>query len=81
MDLRYNSDWASAGYCNQAPMFDNFGIADANLLKPGDADKSIIPLRLARKDIHRMPPLGVNRVDDNGVLLIQNWINALDQCP
>lgn len=81
MDFRYTSNWATAGYCNQLPSLGNFGIANARLLKPGVAAESIIPLRMARSDIHRMPPLGVSVADTQGLNVIQNWINSLNQCP
>jgi uncharacterized repeat protein (TIGR03806 family) len=81
MDFRYTSNWATAGYCNQLPSLGNFGITDARLLKPGIAAESIIPLRMARSDIHRMPPLGVSITDSQGLGVIQNWINSLNQCP
>ncbi len=81
MDFRYTSNWATAGYCNQLPSLGNFGIANARLLKPGVAAESIIPLRMARTDIHRMPPLGVSITDTQGLGVIQNWINSLNQCP
>lgn len=81
MDFRFASNWATAGYCNQLPSLGNFGISDARLLKPGVAAESIIPLRMARSDIHRMPPLGVSVADTQGLNVIQNWINSLNQCP
>lgn len=81
MDFRFASNWATAGYCNQTPSLGSFGITDARLFKPGVAAESIIPLRMARNDVHRMPPLGVDIVDQNGVTLIQNWINSVGQCP
>lgn len=80
MDFRYLTNWITAGYCNQTPSFGNFGIANAHLLKPSAATESIIPVRMARSDAHRMPPLGVNLVDDEGVELIQDWINSLSEC-
>lgn len=81
MDFRFASNWATAGYCNQTPSLGNFGITDARLFKPGVAAESIIPLRMARSDVHRMPPLGVDIVDENGMTLIQSWINSVSQCP
>lgn len=81
MDFRYSTALASAGYCNQVPGYGNLGIADARLLKPGAAEESIIPLRMARTDIQRMPPLGVDIVDTQGLAVMHNWINSLTGCP
>lgn len=81
MDFRYASNWASAGYCNSAPAYGNLGVIDARLLKPGVASESIIPLRIARTDANRMPPLGVEIPDTQGLSVINAWINSLSGCP
>lgn len=81
MDFRFSTDWADSGYCNVAPSHGDFDIADARLLKPGAAQDSIIPLRMQRTDAHRMPPLGVDIVDAQGVSVINEWINSLQECP
>lgn len=81
MDLRYSTASANGGYCNTLPAFGNFGIADARLVKPGNAAHSIIPLRMQRTDAHRMPPLGVHIVDTAGVGVVEQWINSLPGCP
>ncbi|ACE83655.1 putative lipoprotein [Cellvibrio japonicus Ueda107] len=80
MDFRYTTDWLAGHYCNQIPSFGNLGIADARLLKPGVAGESIIPLRMARTDAHRMPPLGVSIPDDQGIAVVEGWINSLSGC-
>jgi uncharacterized repeat protein (TIGR03806 family) len=81
MDFRFNTGLESGGYCNTPPAFGSFGIADARLLKPGAASESIIPHRMQRTDVHRMPPLGVDIVDTAAVNLVQAWINSLQTCP
>lgn len=81
MDFRYSTYWGDGGYCNESPSFGSFGIADARLLKPGVAGESIIPLRMQRTDAHRMPPLGVDMVDSQGVAVLEAWINSLLTCP
>ena len=80
MDFRYSTHWLLAGYCNQTPSLGNLGIANARLLKPGVAAESIIPLRMARSDAHRMPPLGVAIADEQGIAVIEDWINSLSGC-
>lgn len=81
MDFRYTTNPATAGYCNIQPAFGSFGINDARLLKPGVASESIMLARMQRTDAHRMPPLGVDLVDAEGVALMQDWINSLSACP
>ncbi len=81
MDFRYTTSVAAGGYCDQVPAYGNLGIADPRLLKPGVAAESMIPLRMARTDIERMPPLGVDIPDTQGLAVINAWINAMSSCP
>ena len=59
------------------PQHDNFGIADAMLVAPGDPGRSVLVHRLSRRGRGQMPPLVSNRVDDRGVALLHEWIAAL----
>lgn len=81
IDFRYTTAWGNGGYCNTVPGFGNFGLNDARLLKPGVAGESIIPHRMQRTDVHRMPPLGVDITDTEGVNLVEDWINSVQTCP
>lgn len=81
IDFWYGTHLTDADYCNVPPSHGSFDIAEARLLKPGAAQDSIIPLRMQRVDAHRMPPLGVDIVDTQGVSVINEWINSLQECP
>jgi putative heme-binding domain-containing protein len=59
------------------PQHDTFGIADAMLVAPGDPGRSVLIHRLSRRGRGQMPPLVSNRVDDQGVALLRNWIAGL----
>ena len=80
MDFRFTTHWLTGGYCNQTPSFGNLGITNARLLKPDVAAESIIPLRMARADANRMPPLGVHVTDTQGLAVVDAWINSLSGC-
>jgi uncharacterized repeat protein (TIGR03806 family) len=60
-----------------------YGIADAKVVAPRNAAASILHARAAlvggTGNLTQMPPLGKNRVDEEGVLLIKEWIHTLDQ--
>jgi uncharacterized repeat protein (TIGR03806 family) len=81
MDLRYSTALASTNACNVAPGLGDLGIADARLIAPAAADRSVMPARmnLQRDDANTMPPIGT-RVDTEGVQLIREWINSLSSC-
>jgi uncharacterized repeat protein (TIGR03806 family) len=78
MDLRYNTAIGSSGTCNVTPTSGDLGIANARLIVPGDASRSLIFVRMSRRDTHQMPPLGSNLVDTAGAALIQSWVNTLN---
>ena len=81
MDLRYTTALASTNTCDVAPAAGDLGIANARLIAPGDAARSVLIARLARRDADGMPPLGSNLVDDDGEALVSDWVNSLSGCP
>ena len=81
MDLRYGTALAAMNACDAQPGSGQLGLgADARLIAPGNAAKSLIPYRMSRRDQHGMPPLGSVQSDVAGVALIQEWINSLTTC-
>jgi uncharacterized repeat protein (TIGR03806 family) len=80
LDLRYSTPLANTNACDVAPGLGDVGIANARLIAPGAADRSVIPARMnLRDDASAMPPIGT-RVDTEGVQLIREWINSLSSC-
>ena len=56
------------------------GIPNAMLIAPGDASRSVVIARMARRDQDGMPPLASNIVDDAGEALLTEWVNSLTGC-
>jgi uncharacterized repeat protein (TIGR03806 family) len=80
MDLRYSTPLANTNACDAAPTLGDLGIANARLIAPGSADRSVIPTRMnSRGTPNAMPPIGA-RVDTDGLQLIRDWINSLSSC-
>jgi mono/diheme cytochrome c family protein len=80
MDLRYATALASTGACDVVPTVSTLGIANARLIAPGAADRSVVVARMnVRDDPNQMPPIGAH-VDTAGVQLISDWINSLTSC-
>lgn len=80
MDLRYSTPLANTNTCDVAPGLGNLGIANARLIAPGAADRSVITARMNLRDTaNAMPPIGA-RVDTDGLQLIREWINSLSSC-
>ncbi|MEO1595582.1 MAG: PQQ-dependent sugar dehydrogenase [Pseudomonadota bacterium] len=80
MDLRYDTALADTNACEATPLQGDLGIAGAELIAPGSASTSLVVERMQRRDIHAMPPLGSNVIDDDGVALVADWINGLSGC-
>ena len=77
MDLRFNTALADMGICNVGSTQD----ASQTLLVPGDADNSVLVQRMTSMGDDRMPPIGRNVVDNQGVAVLENWIDNLAACP
>lgn len=81
MDLRASTPFAETGLCDGAPLNGDLGVAGARLFVPGSPDTSLLALRMASLDAHRMPPLGSQRVDAAGLAAVRAWIAATPACP
>ena len=80
MDLRYSTPLAATLMCNVVPQSGSLGIADARLIAPGNAARSVVIARANRRDSLGMPPLASSLVDTSGISLLTAWINSLSGC-
>lgn len=81
IDLRVDTPLGQTGTCDVAGTTgSDLGIADPRLLSPGDAGRSLLWLRMARRDVHSMPPVGSLEVDEDGLALVGEWITGLGDC-
>jgi uncharacterized repeat protein (TIGR03806 family) len=81
MDLRFDRTLSQMQICDvPAQSGSTLGIENARLLAPGDVDRSLIWVRMGRRDAHGMPPMGSVLVDETGRALIAEWISQLGSC-
>ena len=80
MDLRYTTALTDTNACDAVPLEGSLGIANARLIAPGDAARSVVVARASRRDSHGMPPLGSNVLDVAGIALLSSWIDSLSGC-
>ena len=80
MDLRWTTPFGQMGICDAMPSSGTWP-GTHRLLVPLDADRSIISLRPRATDDTRMPPLGTVDVDEDGMAVVDAWINSLSACP
>jgi uncharacterized repeat protein (TIGR03806 family) len=80
MDLRYATALADTNACGVVPGLGDLGIANARLIAPGAATRSVLIGRMSRRDANGMPPVGSAQVDTAGAALLTNWVNSLTNC-
>ena len=58
------------------------GLGDAMLIAPGNAGRSILPIRISlRGATGQMPPVGTLAVDPAGIQLLLEWLQSLPTTP
>jgi uncharacterized repeat protein (TIGR03806 family) len=80
LDLRYSTSLAATNGCDRAPQAGELGLANARIIAPGAAGRSVLVARANRRDAQGMPPLSSNVVDAAGVALLTGWIDSLTGC-
>ena len=81
MDFRFQVPLAQMNICDERPIGTDLGDSEARLVYPGDPSKSLIPLRMQRRDADGMPPLASSVADSYGADLINSWISEITTCP
>jgi uncharacterized repeat protein (TIGR03806 family) len=77
LDLRFATAIASTNACNVAPSSGDLGVGGSLIIAPGDASRSVLYLRMNRRDANQMPPLASHVVDTQGAALLQQWIGGM----
>jgi uncharacterized repeat protein (TIGR03806 family) len=80
LDLRYTTALADTAACDVAPSLGSLGIANARLLAPGSAARSVVIARVDRTGTDAMPPLSRHQIDTAGVQLLSDWVDGLAGC-
>ena len=78
IDLRFDTPLDETGTVNVVPEGETLGLDDPRILVPGDPDRSLLTVRPARTDLHRMPPSGVTEVDEAAVERLRQWVSEMD---
>ncbi len=85
-DARFSVPFADMQLCNVVPEKGDLGIMNAMRITPGDPMASIVSRRMHTRDLSmpmsvQMPLIATNVVDDEGVGVIDDWIESLTSCP
>jgi uncharacterized repeat protein (TIGR03806 family) len=77
LDLQYATAMSATNTCNATPASGDLGVSNARIIAPGEATRSVLYLRMNRRDANQMPPLASHVVDTQGAALLQQWINGM----
>jgi hypothetical protein len=77
LDLRHETPLEKQGMVGAPLLVGDLGIPGALCVVPGDPSRSGLYLRMARLDPFQMPPLAMERVDEEALALVGKWIEGL----
>jgi len=77
MQLDFPTKLKEMNLIGARPQHDTFGIADAMLIAPGAAERSILFQRLSRRGRGQMPPVAVPFLDERAIVLFREWIQSM----
>jgi hypothetical protein len=62
---------------DEKPVHNTFNLPDARLVAPGAPDRSVLLHRISLRGAGQMPPLASNRVDEQGLELMREWVRTM----
>ncbi|MGD9855018.1 MAG: PQQ-dependent sugar dehydrogenase [Planctomycetaceae bacterium] len=74
MVLTHGTPIADTKLVNEKPIHGDFGLADAQIVTPGDPFASVLFYRISKLGRGHMPLVGTNLTDTQGVELFHQWI-------
>ncbi|MGZ8899936.1 MAG: hypothetical protein ACXW3Z_07560, partial [Limisphaerales bacterium] len=63
---------------NARPVLGDLGLTRGKVIAPGDPFSSVLLFRMSTTGRSRMPHIGSELVDENGIALLREWIASLD---
>jgi putative heme-binding domain-containing protein len=79
IDLRFDLPQRDTHAVDQRPNLGTFELTEARILAPGEPSHSVMLYRMAKTGRGRMPHIGSQVVDHDGLLLIEQWVRQLGQ--
>jgi putative heme-binding domain-containing protein len=81
IDLRYDIPERDRHTIGQRPNLGTFELDDAHVITPGEPARSVMMYRMSKTGRGRMPHIGSQVVDHDGVLLIERWVRQMPHGP
>jgi uncharacterized repeat protein (TIGR03806 family) len=80
-DFRFSTLLAETMTCDVEPRDILSASSDARIIAPGSPERSMVVVRMLELGRGRMPEVGSQLVDQEGVSLVSDWIRSLAACP
>ncbi|HSZ59254.1 MAG TPA: PQQ-dependent sugar dehydrogenase [Tepidisphaeraceae bacterium] len=80
-DVRKELPLHNLNLLDAKPNLGGFGLDDARLVCPGDPNRSVLLYRMSKLGRGRMPHIGSDAVDVQGLTLLRQWIAGLGNSP
>ncbi|GHC56408.1 carbohydrate-binding protein [Roseibacillus persicicus] len=77
-DLRFATTLENTNLINGELLYD-LGISGAHVITPQNPETSILHRRMNTTDVHKMPPIGRNVIDQTAVDTLNQWIMTLSE--
>ncbi|QEL13660.1 PQQ-dependent sugar dehydrogenase [Limnoglobus roseus] len=77
MELEFTTALDKMRILDVKPLHHTFDFADAKLIAPGHPERSVLLKRASLRGPHQMPPLSSTCVDERGVAMLKEWIEAM----
>jgi mono/diheme cytochrome c family protein len=81
LDLRWSTPFSEAHACDTLVMYTTMGTGGEYVFAAGDPENSNALQRMKTRGLGQMPMFGSYQVDQQGVSMVQWWIETLDRCP
>ncbi|HET6884241.1 MAG TPA: PQQ-dependent sugar dehydrogenase [Pirellulales bacterium] len=78
IDLRFSTALDKMRLVGVQPLHQRFTMEDAQLVAPGEPDRSVLLHRLSIRGPGQMPQLATTLVDEQAVKLIRSWIEGME---
>ncbi|MGI9456721.1 MAG: hypothetical protein ACR2NU_09175, partial [Aeoliella sp.] len=76
IDLRFDTPLDKTQMLGEKPKQGDLGIEESQIVRVGDAAKSLLHHRVQTLSTGRMPNVGTNQIDKRGVKLLEQWIEV-----
>jgi mono/diheme cytochrome c family protein len=77
-DARFDTPLARQKLVNAPLLSSDLGVAGVKLVTPGDPERSMVYLRMKRRqDVFNMPPLATHEADSAALAVVRDWIKGL----